>query len=146
MSVISPYEHKVCYYETDCMRIVHHSNYLRWFEESRVYFLDAIGYSYARMESLGVLSPVLGAFCDYKSPARFGDTVLIFPKLNEFNGFKFSVSYEVIGKESGALLATGGTRHCFADGNMRPIRTKKEHPDIYEAFKKLLNADVALKK
>ena len=29
------YEHKVQYYETDQMGIVHHSNYIRWFEEAR---------------------------------------------------------------------------------------------------------------
>ncbi len=30
------YEHKVQYYETDQMRVVHHSNYIRWFEECRI--------------------------------------------------------------------------------------------------------------
>ena len=31
-SSMTPYEHKVQYYETDGMGIVHHSNYIRWFE------------------------------------------------------------------------------------------------------------------
>ena len=35
-----PYEHKVQYYETDGMGIVHHSNYIRWFEEARVDLLE----------------------------------------------------------------------------------------------------------
>ena len=30
---MTPYEHKVQYYETDGMGIVHHSNYIRWFED-----------------------------------------------------------------------------------------------------------------
>ena len=29
------YMHEVQYYETDAMQIVHHSNYIRWFEEAR---------------------------------------------------------------------------------------------------------------
>ena len=49
---IVPYEHKVQYYETDQMGIVHHSNYIRWFEEARVDFLDQVDMSYARMEEL----------------------------------------------------------------------------------------------
>ena len=36
-----PYDHKVQYYETDGMGIVHHSNYIRWFEEARVDLLGA---------------------------------------------------------------------------------------------------------
>ena len=38
------YKHKVHYYETDKMGIVHHSNYIRWMEEARVDFLDKIGW------------------------------------------------------------------------------------------------------
>ena len=37
------YKHKVQYYETDQMGIVHHSNYIRWFEEARIDFLEKIG-------------------------------------------------------------------------------------------------------
>ena len=36
----TPYRHKAQYYETDTMKIVHHSNYIRWMEEARV---DKIG-------------------------------------------------------------------------------------------------------
>ena len=32
--------HKVQYYETDQMGIVHHSNYIRWFEEARTWLMD----------------------------------------------------------------------------------------------------------
>ena len=36
MKEIKPYEHIVQYYETDQMKVVHHSNYIRWFEEARI--------------------------------------------------------------------------------------------------------------
>ena len=41
-----PYDHKVQYYETDGMGIVHHSNYIRWFEEARVDLLEQLGFGY----------------------------------------------------------------------------------------------------
>ena len=44
------YEHKVQYYETDKMDCVHHSNYIRWFEEARTYLMDQGGFGYAQME------------------------------------------------------------------------------------------------
>ena len=43
--MIFEYEHLIQFYETDAMRIVHHSNYLRWFEEARLVWLSDIGYS-----------------------------------------------------------------------------------------------------
>ena len=41
---MTPCEHKVQYYETDGMGIVHHSNYIRWFEEARVGLLEQLGF------------------------------------------------------------------------------------------------------
>mgnify|MGYP000760839124 CR=1 FL=1 len=36
---IQPYERTAHYYETDRMGIIHHSNYIRWFEETRIHYL-----------------------------------------------------------------------------------------------------------
>ena len=87
MEKISLYEHRVSYYETDQMGIVHHSNYIRWFEDARVDFLEKVGFSYAKMEEIGIMIVVLGASCDYKVSARFGDTITVIPQISE------SVSY-----------------------------------------------------
>ena len=80
------YEHKVQYYETDCMGIVHHSNYIRWFEEARTNLLEQIGIGYDKMEQMGIVSPVVSVCCDYKTMARFGETVKIETKVMEYNG------------------------------------------------------------
>ena len=44
------YEHKTQYYETDQMGIIHHSNYIRWFEEARMDMMEQMGMGYAEME------------------------------------------------------------------------------------------------
>ena len=36
------YEHKARYYETDKMGIIHHSNYIRWYEDARIDFMDKL--------------------------------------------------------------------------------------------------------
>ena len=46
---MKPYIHKVNYYETDKMGITHHSNYVRFMEETRVFYMDEMGWSYAKM-------------------------------------------------------------------------------------------------
>ncbi len=139
---VTPFERKANYYETDQMGIIHHSNYIRWFEEARVDFLEKVGYSYARMEQEGVMIPVLGASCEYKNSVRFGDVVLIIPKIQEFNGFKMTVTYRVIKKSDNMLMATGETKHCFTNMQMKPVRTKKEYPEIFNTFNDFLGVDL----
>jgi len=53
MEGMKPYIHKVNYYETDKMGITHHSNYVRFMEETRVFYMDEMGWSYAKMEETG---------------------------------------------------------------------------------------------
>lgn len=71
------YRHKTQYYETDQMGIVHHSNYIRWFEEARTDFLEKLGMGYDRMEAEGIISPVLSVSCEYRTMTHFGETVAI---------------------------------------------------------------------
>lgn len=134
MAKIKLYERKAFFYETDKMGIVHHSNYIRWFEEARIHFLNEVGYPYAKMEENGVMIPVLSAGAEYKSAVRFDETVLIALKVEEFNGFKMRITYRVIGKEDGVLKATGESSHFFTDMDLKPVRTKKAYPEIYKAF------------
>ena len=54
------YLRTVNYYETDKMGVVHHSNYIRYFEEARTYFMEQVGYPYERLEREGIMSPVIG--------------------------------------------------------------------------------------
>lgn len=131
---IKPYERTVCYYETDKMAIVHHSNYIRWFEEARVDFLKQIGLPFEKIEERGLLVPVLGVSARYLLPFRFGDVFQIRIKVIGFTGLKFSIAYEVYNKETGKLHVTGTSDHGFVDSKMQPIRLKRDHPDVYEVF------------
>ena len=77
MSEWKPYQHKVQYYETDQMGIVHHSNYIRWFEEARTDYMEKMGMGYDQMEEKGILSPVLSVDAEYLQMVHFGGTVTI---------------------------------------------------------------------
>ena len=54
--IYKPYKHLVQYYETDQMGIVHHSNYIRWFEEARSYILEENGFGRVRHNKPCVIS------------------------------------------------------------------------------------------
>ncbi len=129
------YERKVMYYETDRMRIVHHSNYIRWFEEARLYYMEKRGLPYEKMEENGVMIPVLSVDCRYHVPVKFGQTVLILCRITLFTGTKLGVEYEVRDKESGTLHVTGHSEHCFVDAeHFRPLSLTRKHPEMAEIF------------
>lgn len=94
------YEHKVQYYETDQMGIVHHSNYIRWFEEARTGIFEKIGAGYNRMENIGILSPVLEVSAKYRSMTRYAEVVQIQMKVKAYNGIRISLEYVICDKES----------------------------------------------
>lgn len=129
------YERKVCYYETDQMGIVHHSNYIRWMEEARLALLESVNLSYADMENKGLLIPVLSVSCNYKLPYRYGETIKIqvYPKF--FNAVKFVFGYNMYG-EDGSLRNTAESSHCFTDAGIKPVILKKSFSEIYEPLKK----------
>ena len=77
------YRHRVQYYETDQMKIVHHSNYIRWFEEARIDYLEKAGISYTGMEERGIVSPVVSVGAKYLRMVRFGDEVRICVRTGE---------------------------------------------------------------
>lgn len=132
MNDYKPYERKTFYYETDQMKIIHHSNYIRWFEEARIDFLGQIGLPYDKMEEIGLLVPVLGVSCKYKKAFRYGDTYQIHLKFTDLRGVKFSVAYEVYNKETGELHATGTSEHGFVNREFMPVSIKKDYPEVYE--------------
>lgn len=137
MREIKAYEHKVQYYETDQMGIVHHSNYIRWFEEARTDVMEKMGFGYKEMERCGVISPVLSVNAEYKSMTYFYDTVLIETKVVSYNGIKLQLSYTVIDKETKEIRCTGESRHCFLNEQGQPVSLKRSYPDIHRIFENM---------
>lgn len=135
--------HKVQYYETDQMQIVHHSNYIKWFEEARTYLMDKMNFGYSRMEEEGIIVPVLSVYSEYKSMTRFGETVSIQAKITEFTGVKMIVSYEVTDQKTGEVRCLGETKHAFLDKETyRPLSLKRKHEDIFALFNNMMEKEI----
>ena len=132
------FERKINYYETDKMGIVHHSNYIRFFEEARCSLLEEFNLPYDLMEEKGIMSPVLGISCQYKQHVTFGDIIEIRAYIKEFTGVKFTVGYEIYNKRNNNLCVSGESNHCFTDYNLKPLNIKKHHNDVYEKFINLI--------
>ena len=133
------YIHKVQYYETDRMGLTHHSNYIRWMEEARVYWLDKIGIGFDKLESMGISSPILSVNSKYKNGSTFGDSIEIKTSVTKYNGVKITISYVMKKVGTDEMVATGDTELCFINLNTRkPIILKKENKELDEMMKKSL--------
>lgn len=140
MQEIKPYEHKVQYYETDRMQITHHSNYIRFMEEARTYFLEQIGWGYDRMETEGVVSPVLSVECEFKHSTTYADVVSIEVKVLELKGVRVKLGYTMTA--GGKTVCTGATTHCFLREDGRPLRMEKDMPEFSQVLKGLMENEI----
>ena len=134
---MKPYVHSVQYYETDKMGITHHSNYVRWMEEARVDFLSQIGWDFAKLEEMGIVSPVLSVSCDYKKPTVFSEKVNITVSVKEFKGVKLFLAYEMK-NENGDLVCLGTSSHAFFGTDGRPLRMKQDYPELFNTMSGLV--------
>ena len=111
------YERKAFYHETDQMGVIHHSNYFRWLEEARVYFLDELGLSYKHMEEIGIISPVVSIAAEYKKPVKFDEIVVIYIRITKYTGIKLELEYEIRDKATNELMVKAESKHCFIKDN-----------------------------
>jgi len=98
---------RVRYAETDQMGVVYHSNYFPWFETARAESIRQLGFSYADMEKMGIIMPVVEVQCRYVRPAVYDDLLRIKVILKELPvHHKIEFHHEVF-NEKDELLATG---------------------------------------
>lgn len=119
------------YAETDQMGIVHHSNYTVWFEAGRTDFLKKAGISNTSIEAKGVLLPLYGMNCRYKSPARYEDEIMVVTRLKQVSRVRLCFSYQALNAADHKLLATGETMHAWTDRTLKPVDAEKAAPDVY---------------
>ncbi len=126
---------RAAYYETDQMGIIHHSNYIRYFEEARIEYMYSLGCDIQKMENLGIIIPNVDAYAKYIKPIKFHDELLIEAKLTYFNGVKLKLEYTIRFADTGEISSTGFTTHCTVNTDMKPISIKRTHPEIYKILK-----------
>ena len=122
-------EIRVRYAETDKMGIVHHSNYLIWFEAGRSELCRARGFSYKEMEEQdNALMVVAESYVRYKSPAFYEDVLTVRTQVAEVRSRSIRFIYEIVRIADSMLLAEGETLHLVTDENKKV----KLIPEIYK--------------
>ena len=135
---IKPYSRRINYYETDMMSIVHHSNYIRFFEEARCDFMEQIGCDVRALEDKGVSIAVVDAYAKYIVPLKFDDKVYITTKLTKMSAAIMEFEYEIRIADTDVLATVGKTSHCCVNRSNKPMPIKKADANLYETLQNLI--------
>lgn len=123
-AVVSTIHHRVGFFETDGMGIVHHANYLRHCENARVAWLEEHDRAYTEWIAAGLHFAVTRVELDYRRPARFDDRLEITTWLEWVRGASLAMGYAIVGR--GELLVHGRTEHASVDDAGRIRRIPRE--------------------
>lgn len=112
---------RVRYDECDPMGLVHHSNYLRYFEIGRTEFLRSAGGRYREVEAAGLFVVVARIDCRYKSPARYDDEIQITTRIADVTAAKIIHEYEIHRDDLLLVQATVTLAVIDQDGRLQRV-------------------------
>jgi acyl-CoA thioester hydrolase len=104
---------RVRYAETDRMGLLHHANYLVYFEQGRTELLRTSGLAYRDLEDQGFLLVLTHVDVRYKSPARYDDLLTLRTTIERTTAVRIDHRYELL--RDGVLLAEGKTTLACID-------------------------------
>lgn len=135
------YEHvttvRVRYAETDQMNIVYYGNYAQYFEVGRAECIRNLGFTYKKMEEMGVRMPVVTLSCNFLRPAHYDDLITIKTVLKEMP-LKHEIEfYHEVFNEKNKLLTTGKVTLYFINiqTNKRTEMPAEFKATLYPFFK-----------
>jgi acyl-CoA thioester hydrolase len=118
-------EVKIYYEDTDCGGVVYYGNYLKYFERARTEYLEERGLSVAGLMKEGTVFVVVHAEVDYRSPARYGDWLVVETVVSGMTAASFTFSHVIRERESRRVVVEGSARLAATDGNGKVKRLDK---------------------
>jgi acyl-CoA thioester hydrolase len=119
---------RVRYNETDAMGLLHHANYVNYYEIGRIELFRAQGGDYRAMEERGHFLVVAEFHCKYHAPARYDDLLTLRTALSKVTPARLEHDYEV--RCEGNLLATAHSVLACVDRDGRVLRIREAMPGI----------------
>jgi acyl-CoA thioester hydrolase len=104
---------RVRYAETDRMGLLHHANYLVYFEQGRTELLRSLGLAYKDLEDQGYLLVLTRVEIRYRSPARYDDLLTLRTTVVRTTAVRIDHRYEL--RRDGTLVAEGSTTLACVD-------------------------------
>jgi acyl-CoA thioester hydrolase len=118
---VSTAEFYVRYAETDAQGVVSHTTYPVWLEEARSHYARSRGTDYADFERAGINLSVAELHIRYAAPARYGDVIAARCWVKSLASRAVTFAYEIANARTGALFATGESRHICVNRHGQPV-------------------------
>jgi acyl-CoA thioester hydrolase len=109
---------RVRYAETDRMGLLHHANYLVYFEQARTELLRERGYTYKDLEDQGYLLVLTKVEVRFKKPAYYDDLLTVRTIVVRTTTVRIDHRYEVY--RAGDIVAEGSSTLACVDRAGRP--------------------------
>ncbi len=119
---------RVRFCDTDMMGVVHHSNYIKYFELARIEYLRRRGLNYVTWVNMGLHLPVIAVESRYRKPAFLDDLLTIETRLSTLTRVKVGFDYRVLRPEENGEqeIAVGSTLLACVGNDHLPLRMSKE--------------------
>ncbi len=127
---------QVRFFEVDSYGVVWHGHYIGWFEVGRNELTEQFEMGPLQLREKNLLAPVVEVRCDYKSPATFGETLLIQTTMERCEVAKLIFHYRVLSESGGRVLATGSTTHVLTD--LKGTLLYRVPPDILQRIEEMM--------
>lgn len=118
-------EIRIYYEDTDCGGVVYYANYLKYFERARTTYLEERGLSVVGLCEQGTQFVVVHAEVDYRSPGRYGDTLVIETTLAAASQASFTFAHVVREQTSRRLVVEGSAKLVTVDEQLKVKRLDK---------------------
>jgi acyl-CoA thioester hydrolase len=76
-------EYRILYADTDAMGVMYYANYLRIYEAGRGSLMRKIGFSFSKMEEMGIICPAINVNIEYIRFAKFDSIVKVRTKISK---------------------------------------------------------------
>ena len=116
---------RIYYEDTDCGGMVYYANYLKYFERARTQYLEERGLSVSGLLEEGTVFVVMHAEVDYRSPARYGDRLIIETVVSDMTAASFTFSHVIREWESRRVVVEGSARLATVNGKGKVKRLDK---------------------
>jgi acyl-CoA thioester hydrolase len=119
--------------ETDLMGIVHHANYLIYFEMGRVDWLLRRGVSYESWVQGGLHLPVVETRLRYRKAARFGEILVVETTCRELTRVTVNFGFLIKRPADQVLICEGETLLACVGNDLAPKRFPADMAAVFRS-------------
>ena len=119
-------EKRIYYHDTDAGGVVYYGKYLNYLEEARTQFLENQGIDISLFRDKKFLYAVRKCTITYKSPARYGDTIVCSAQLIKMTAVQLVFKQEIRDKQSNRLIVDADVTIVSLNKDFKPTPIPEE--------------------